>query len=148
VPEQTCTVDGVNYDDALMPPDPFAGDPHDPASFLEPDDDYPEGPVSDEERVLLREDLTNVRRFRELLEPRGVRGISMLCDDCDELHYYDWPIILANITTLLSGDAVPVHEPGAAPDPDFYVSWEYCAGYADAVDWIEQEHRANPRFRF
>lgn len=138
----------MNFDDALMPPDPFAGDPNDPASFLEPDD-YPEEPASEEERALLREDLTNVRRFRQLLEPRGVRGISMLCDDCDELHYYDWPIILANISTRLSGDTVPVHEPGADPDPDFYVSWEYCAGYADAVDWIESGQRMiNPRFRF
>lgn len=135
----------VNFDDALMPPDPFAGDPNDPASFLEPDD-APEGPVSDEERLLLQEDLANVRRFRTLLEPRGVRGISMLCDDCDELHYYDWPIILANITTMLRGDAVPVHEPGADPDPDFYVSWEYCAGYADAADWMERgRHGVNPR---
>ena len=46
VPEQTCTVDGVNYDDALMPPDPFAGDPNAPASFLEPADDYPDWPVA------------------------------------------------------------------------------------------------------
>lgn len=136
-------MDTVNYDDPLMPPDPFAGDPDDPASFLEPDDDYPGEPVTDEERTLLQEDLANVRRFRTLLEPRGVRGISMLCDDCDELHYYDWPIILSNISTILHGEAVPVHEPGAAPDPDFYVSWEYCAGYADAADWMGQRLRGN-----
>ncbi|AWT25494.1 hypothetical protein Csp1_06840 [Corynebacterium provencense] len=137
----------VNFDDALMPPDPFAGDPNDPASFLEPDDDGPAGPVSEEERLMLQEDLANIRRFRTLLEPRGVRGISMLCEDCDELHYYDWPIITANITTMLNGDTVPVHEPGADPDPDFYVSWEYCAGYADAVDWMNRGRRGhNPRF--
>lgn len=130
-----------------MPPDPFAGDPNDPASFLEPEDDEPDGPVTDEERVLLREDLENVRHFRALLEPRGVRGISMLCEDCDELHYYDWPIIIANISTILNGEAVPVHEPGAAPDPDFYVSWEYCAGYADAVDWMKEGRRGTtPRW--
>jgi len=136
----------VNFNDPLMPPDPFAGDPHDPASFLEPDEGYSDEPVSEEERILLREDLANVRRFRSLLEPRGVRGISMLCEDCDELHYYDWPIILANISTILSGEAVPVHEPSAAPDPDFYVSWEYCAGYADAVDWMQSSTgRRRPR---
>lgn len=136
----------MDFNDALMPPDPFAGDPNDPASFLDPEDDYPEEPVSDEERALLREDLANVRRFRILLEPRGVRGISMPCEECNELHYYDWPIILSNITTILSDDVVPVHEPGAAPDPDYYVSWDYCAGYADAADWMDRGRRTPRRF--
>jgi hypothetical protein len=134
------TVLGVDFDDSLMPPDPFADEPVDPVEMME-DDDFDE-PLSDEERAALREDLANVRRFRELLEPRGVRGIEMTCDDCNELHYYDWPILVSNLATMLNGETVPVHEPGADPDPDFYVSWEYCAGYADAADWLARGPRA------
>lgn len=145
-----------------MPPDPFADDPEDPAKALDDLDDYdtdydgydgvdgygPDEPLSDEERVALREDLANVRRFRELLEPRGIRGITMTCEDCRELHYYDWPILVSNFSTMLDGGPVPVHEPGADPDPDFYVPWEYCAGYADAADWLSRGPRAFRRWGF
>ncbi|HJC85415.1 MAG: DUF5319 domain-containing protein [Candidatus Corynebacterium faecigallinarum] len=129
----------MNFDDSQMPPDPFADDPVDPAELME-DEGYDE-PLSDEERMALREDLANVRRFRELLEPRGVLGVEMTCEDCHELHYYDWPILVSNLATMLNGEPVPVHEPGAAPDPDFYVSWDYCAGYADAADWLARAPR-------
>ena len=54
-----------------MPPDPFADDPNDPASFLEPDEDYP--PLTKDEKQALHEDLRNVRDFRKLLQPRGIR---------------------------------------------------------------------------
>lgn len=137
----------MNFDDSPMPPDPFAGDPNDPASFLGPDDldDGINGPLSEEERAAVKEDLENVRCFRGLLEPRGVRGISMMCEECGEEHFYDWPIIIANLTTMLNEEAAPVHEPSAAPDPDYYVSWEYCAGYADAVDWMNSGPRAYHR---
>jgi hypothetical protein len=128
----------VDFDDSLMPPDPFADDPEDPAALF--DDDVDE-PLSDDERHALREDLANVRRFRELLEPRGVLGVAMTCDDCQELHYYDWPILVSNLSTMLNDGPVPVHEPGADPDPDFYVPWDYCAGYADAADWLSRGPR-------
>lgn len=130
-----------------MPPDPFADDPVDPASMMDEDtyDDIDE-PLSDEERTALREDLANVSRFRELLEPRGILGISMTCEDCHELHYYDWPILVSNLSTMLNDDTVPVHEPGADPDPDFYVTWDYCAGYADAADWLSRGPRSFRRW--
>lgn len=132
----------VNYGNHDMPLDPFADDPNDPASFLEPEEDFP--PLSDEELKALQLDLANVKDFRRLLEPRGIRGVSMLCDDCDEVHYYDWGIIESNITTLLKQQIVPVHEPGAKPNPDEYVTWDYCLGYADAMDFAF--NGARPRF--
>lgn len=132
----------MNYGNHDMPLDPFADDPNDPASFLEPEEDFP--PLSDEELKALQLDLANVKDFRRLLEPRGIRGVSMLCDDCDEVHYYDWGIIESNITTLLKQQIVPVHEPGAKPNPDEYVTWDYCLGYADAMDFAF--NGARPRF--
>ncbi|MBC2682182.1 hypothetical protein GSS87_07200 [Corynebacterium sp. 4HC-13] len=125
-----------------MPPDPFADDPNDPASFLEPEEEFPL--LSDEELLDLKSDLANVKDFRRLLEPRGIRGISMLCNDCDEVHYYDWDIIESNIAMLINHQIVPVHEPGAKPNPDEYVTWDYCLGYADAMDYAF--NGARPRF--
>ena len=93
---------GVSTNNFEMPPDPFADDPNDPASF------------------------------RAMLEPRGVKGITMLCEDCDEPHFYDWEIIVSNLTSMLEHNSMPVHEPSAQPNPDHYVTWDYCLGYADA----------------
>ncbi|MDK8511253.1 DUF5319 domain-containing protein [Corynebacterium bovis] len=137
----------MDFDDAPMPPDPFADDPNDPASFMDPDPDGDYEELSAEEVFALQEDLENVRLFRSLLEPRGILGIATLCDDCDEVHYYDWAIIVGRITTMLSREPAPVHEPGAAPDPKMYVTWDYCAGYADAADHYSQPSRA-PRTRY
>lgn len=133
----------VSFNDYQMPPDPFADDPNDPASFLEPDEveEFME-PLGAEERIALREDLNNVRTFRELLEPHGVRGVSMMCEDCEEMHYYDWGIIESNIQTLLRNDVMPIHEPSAAPNPQEYVTWDYCLGYADAIDFANQQLRS------
>ncbi|WP_185770763.1 DUF5319 domain-containing protein [Corynebacterium anserum] len=132
----------VNYGNHDLPPDPFADDPNDPASFLEPEEEFPL--LSDEELLDLKSDLANVKDFRRLLEPRGIRGISMLCNDCDEVHYYDWDIIESNIAMLINHQIVPVHEPGAKPNPDEYVTWDYCLGYADAMDYAF--NGARPRF--
>lgn len=123
----------MSFNNDQMPPDPFADDPNDPASFFEPDEDYP--PLTEDEKQALHEDLRNVRDFRKLLQPRGIRGISMVCEDCEDTHYYDWSIIESNITTMLNNETVPVHEPSAKPNPDEYVTWDYCLGYADAIDF-------------
>ena len=127
---------GVSFNHDQMPPDPFADDPNDPASFLDPDEfDESVPPLSPDEVQALREDLKNVRDFRKLLEPRGVRGVAMLCEDCEENHFYDWDIIESNIQTMLNNELVPVHEPSAQPNPHDYVTWDYCLGYADAIDF-------------
>ena len=126
----------MSFNHDQMPPDPFADDPNDPASFLDPDEfDEAVPPLSPDEVQALREDLQNVRDFRKLLEPRGVRGITMLCEDCEDSHFYDWDIIESNIRTMLNNELVPVHEPSAQPNPNDYVTWDYCLGYADAIDF-------------
>ena len=125
------SVAGVNYD-SQMPLDPFADDPNDPASFLDPDEPAP--PLSDEERLHITQDLALVARFREELTPHGILGIFFLCEDCDDLHYYDWDIMAANMRATLAGELSPVHEPSVQPNVEAYVPWDYCLGYLDGLE--------------
>ena len=71
------SVAGVNYD-SQMPLDPFANDPNDPASFLDPDEPAP--PLSDEERLHITQDLALVARFREELTPEGMSFTYRIMD--------------------------------------------------------------------
>ena len=117
-----------------LPPDPFAGDPLDPALSLDADD------VSDEveelsgaERDEVVADLADLAVYQALLEARGVRGIVVDCADCGEQHYHDWSLLRASLQQLLDEGQMRPHEPAFDPDPTNYVTWEYCRGYADAV---------------
>ena len=121
----------VNYDD-MMPLDPFKDDPNDPASFIE-DDEVVE-PLTDEERVHIIRDLAQVREFKDVLRPRGILGIYFLCEDCEEMHYYDWEIMEQNMLSTLNGELPPVHEPSAQPNVEAYVPWDYALGYLDGLD--------------
>lgn len=124
-------VTDVNFD-AQMPRDPFADDPNDPASFLDADEPMP--PLTEEEREGIIQDLSLVRRFREVLGPRGIRGIFFFCEDCAVNHYYDWEILAANMRATLADELSPVHEPGAEPEVTAYVPWDYCLGYLDGME--------------
>lgn len=116
-----------------MPPDPFAGDPSDPAAALgdEPDDE--DAPLSAEEREGLLEDLEDLEIFQTLLESRGVRGLVVDCEDCHEAHYFAWELLRGNLRSLLDAGSPHVHEPAYSPDPTDYVSWDYARGFADGV---------------
>lgn len=116
-----------------MPPDPFADDPNDPASLLEPLDEPLD--LSEEEIVHLREDLRNIRAFRRALEPRGIKGLEMLCEECTEPHCYEWSILEDNILAMLRRHPPAVHEPAMNPNPHAFVTWDYCAGYLDGIEF-------------
>ncbi|WP_257159344.1 DUF5319 domain-containing protein [Corynebacterium cystitidis] len=120
----------MNFD-SMMPRDPFADDPNDPASFLE--EEHIE-PLSDEERVALLQDLSHVRDCKRVLRPRGIVGIYFLCEDCEILHFYDWDIMETNMVASLAGEVPPVHEPIMDPDPNAYVPWDYALGFLDGLD--------------
>jgi hypothetical protein len=113
------------------PQDPFAGDPADPAAHLDADDDAV--PLTLEERTEVVEDLEDLEVFAALLAPRGVRGLVVDCDDCNEPHYFSWDLLRGNLRHLLDAGQSRVHEPAFGPDPADYVSWDYARGYADAV---------------
>ncbi|MGO3077133.1 DUF5319 domain-containing protein [Corynebacterium casei] len=120
---------------ANMPKDPFADDPNDPASFVE-DDEHNElvDPITAEERFALNRDLELVQEFAKHLSPRGIDGIFMFCEDCEEPHFYEWDIMASNMKSMLNDELSAVHEPGAEPDPNRYVPWEYAVGFIDGLN--------------
>ena len=120
-----------------LPPDPFAGDPVDPAASLPDNEDEPGQPISDAEREELVEDLADLAVYQALLAPRGVRGIVVDCADCAEPHYHDWALLRASLEQLLADGRMRPHEPAYDPDPREYVTWEYCRGFADGVTATE-----------
>ena len=114
-----------------LPPDPFAGDPEDPAAemgFLDPVE-----PLDPEERQAVIEDLEEIAEFRRVLAPLGVRGLAVRCEDCSEDHFHDWDMLRAGLEQLLAEGTMLPHEPAFDPDPADYETWEYCRGYADGV---------------
>ncbi|NLZ58403.1 MAG: DUF5319 domain-containing protein [Corynebacterium sp.] len=118
----------------MMPRDPFADDPNDPASFLTDHDDEPMEPLSEEEHKHVEQDLKLVTEFKRVLRPRGIEGIFFMCEDCDEFHYYDWDIMASNMRATLAGELSPVHEPSMQPNVEAYVPWDYCLGHLDGPE--------------
>ena len=123
-----------------LPPDPFAGDPSsDPSRMLDALADLtdvtgPEDlPLDDEEREEVVADLGDLAVFQALLAPRGIRGVVVDCEDCEEQHFHDWDLLRASLQQLLEEGHMRPHEPPFDPDPAAYVTWEYCRGFADAT---------------
>lgn len=117
-----------------MPPDPFAGDPDDPARSMTDESDVEElEPLSAEERAEIIEDLGDLSIYQALLENRGIRGVVVDCADCGEQHFHEWDLLRASLRQLLDEGHMRKHEPAFNPDPGDYVTWEYCRGYADAT---------------
>jgi hypothetical protein len=117
------------------PLDPFADDPSDPAAGFDDgfDDDGDLPPLTTQEREDIVADLEDLEVFQALLGPRGVRGLVVDCEDCEEPHYFAWDLLRGNLRHLLDEGLPRVHEPAFAPDPSDYVSWDYARGFADAI---------------
>jgi len=79
------------------------------------------------------EELEDIRLFQAILAPHGIRGIVEFCDDCQDVHYFDWEILLAIYEQLLTEGSSQPHEPLINADPTEYVTWDYCRGYCDHV---------------
>jgi hypothetical protein len=117
-----------------LPPDPFAGDPQDPARTLDDSSDLDEfEPLTAEERAEIIEDLGDLAMYQALLEGRGIRGVVVDCADCGEQHFHEWDLLRASLRQLLDEGQMRKHEPAFDPNPGDYVTWEYCRGYADAT---------------
>jgi Family of unknown function (DUF5319) len=121
----------------VLPPDPFAGDPNDPAKALDGSDDELGQPVSDEDRAEILNDLADLAVYQTLLETRGINGVVVDCGECQEPHYHDWALLRASLEQLLTDGRMRPHEPAYDPDPAAYVTWEYCRGFADGVTATE-----------
>ena len=125
------------------PLDPFRDDPTDPAHDLDDPDELVE--LSEDDRSDVEEDLADLEIYQALLEPTGIRGLVIDCEDCREPHYFDWALMRANLRQLLDSGRPRVHEPAFDPDPDSYVTWEYARGYHDGVyDTLHDEGDDKP----
>ncbi len=113
-----------------LPPDPFADDPCDPSAALEAVE--PGQPLDAQERMAVEADLADLAVYEALLAHKGIRGLVVCCDECQQDHYHDWDMLRANLLQLLIDGTVRPHEPAYDPEPDAYVTWDYCRGYADA----------------
>lgn len=113
-----------------LPPDPFADDPCDPSAAL--DAVEPGQPLDQQERMAVEADLADLAVYEALLVHKGIRGLVVCCDECQQDHYHDWDMLRANLLQLLIDGTVRPHEPAYDPEPDAYVTWDYCWGYADA----------------
>lgn len=124
----------------VLPPDPFADDPDDPAKEIAELDEPAGEPISEEERTELLSDLADLAVYQALLEPRGVRGIVVDCGECDLPHYHDWHLLRASLEQLLADGRMRPHEPAFDPEPADYVTWDYCRGFADGITTTENAY--------
>ncbi len=115
--------------------DPFSFDPLESTSEIY--EEEPVEPLSPEEREDVRADLADLEIYQTLLEPQGVRGLVVDCEDCRVSHYFGWDLLRGNLRQLLDAGRTRVHEPAFDPDPADYVTWEYARGYADGVQDVE-----------
>lgn len=117
------------------PLDPFAGDPDDPAQELaaldDPEEDLLEPTAITTEELI--EELEEIELMQAALSPKGIRGLSVHCSDCDLPHYFDWDLMRASARHIAEFGQPRVHEPAVAPDESAYVPYAYARGYVDAL---------------
>lgn len=122
----------------VLPPDPFADDPNDPAKNLDAPAEDAEDPIGPEERAEVLADLSDLSVYQALLEPRGIRGIVVDCGECELPHFHEWHLLRASLEQLLAHGQMRPHEPAFEPNPTDYVTWDYCRGFADGVTATER----------
>ena len=127
------------------PLDPFADDPDDPAKELAALDDPYEPdlestPITTEELI---EELEEIELMQAALEPKGIRGLSVHCADCDLPHYFDWDLMRASARHIAEFGQPRIHEPAVAPDEAEYVPYAYARGYIDAILDTDDEETAS-----
>lgn len=81
-----------------LPPDPFADDPCDPSAAL--DAVEPGQPLDQQERMAVEADLADLAVYEALLAHKGIRGLVVCCDECQQDHYHDWDMLRANLLQL------------------------------------------------
>lgn len=96
-------------------------------------------PIDEDDREALRQDLEDVNSLKDLLGPRGIKGVVFYCPDCDEDHFLTWDLLHGNLQELLDAGESPVHEPAFDPDPDDYVSWDFARGFLDGYESSGEE---------
>lgn len=88
----------------------------------------PDSPLADEEQEAVRLDLADLHLFESFLAPSGVKGLVVLCDECNSDHFHTWFELRRNLSRLAGG--IPPEESHNNPDDAHrYVTWDFCRGY-------------------
>ena len=91
-----------------LPPDPFADDPCDPSAAL--DALEPGQPLDPQERTAVEADLADLAVYEALLAHKGIRGLVVCCDECQQDHYHDWDMLRANLLQYAARGSQLVHD--------------------------------------
>lgn len=108
---------------------------------------YDEAAVPDmdpEERESVLEDLEDLDAMRAVFDPRGFKGVVIVCSECGQDHYYEWGMLRESLEHMLETGEPRMHEPAFEPHPDDYVAWDYGRGYLDALTEAESEEMEAP----
>jgi hypothetical protein len=97
-----------------------------------------------EERESILEDLEDLEAMRAVFDPRGYKGVVIVCSECGEDHYYGWDMLKESLEHMLDTGEPRMHEPAFEPSPDEYVGWDYGRGYLDAVSEADADEVETP----
>ncbi|MGH2829033.1 MAG: DUF5319 family protein [Actinomycetota bacterium] len=100
--------------------------------------------IDPEERESILEDLEDLEAMRAVFEPRGYKGVVIVCSECGEDHYYEWEMLKESLEHMLQTGEPRMHEPAFEPSPDEYIGWDYARGYLDAVTEADAEEMEPP----
>ncbi|GAC1416139.1 MAG: hypothetical protein NVSMB57_11540 [Actinomycetota bacterium] len=89
--------------------------------------------IDPEERESILEDLEDLEAMRAVFDPRGYKGVVIVCSECGEDHYYEWEMLKESLEHMLETGEPRMHEPAFEPSPDEYVGWDYARGYLDSL---------------
>ncbi|MHB8511120.1 MAG: DUF5319 family protein [Actinomycetota bacterium] len=100
--------------------------------------------IDPEERESILEDLEDLEAMRAVFDPRGYKGVVIVCSECGEDHYYEWEMLKESLEHMLETGEPRMHEPAFEPSPDEYVGWDYARGYLDSMTEADSEELELP----
>ena len=64
-----------------------------------------------EEAQNIRADLEDLEGMRRTFQAQGVKGVVIVCERCEENHYYEWELLVENLEHMLQTGESQMHEP-------------------------------------
>jgi hypothetical protein len=101
--------------------------------------------IDPEERESVLADLEDLDAMRAVFDPRGYKGVVIVCGECGEDHYYGWDMLRESLEHIIETGEPRMHEPAFEPAPDEYIGWEYGRGYLDAIAEADAEETEPPK---
>ena len=86
-----------------------------------------------EEAQNIRADLEDLEGMRRTFQAQGVKGVVIVCERCEENHYYEWELLVENLEHMLQTGESQMHEPAFEVREEEYIQWDYGKGYVDAL---------------